>query len=138
MNESRYISLKKSKDDEIIELLFQCVVATDVKKRLKRLLRRNMFKEAENLAILENLDVNIVSKAKAKLITEKLKITKGDIDTLIHIFQSLDDPLFIINCCLTAENSCEQGEDLLRILKYACDLHVSPVMLFFFIIDNEI
>ncbi|XP_044745720.1 uncharacterized protein LOC123307458 isoform X2 [Coccinella septempunctata] len=123
VDEVRYISLVK-KSDGFIELRFQCVIETDPQKRLKRLLRRNMFDEAEQFAKKQNLDVNIVSKEKAKVITEKWRVTKQDIDTLINIFKSLDDHSFILDCCLAIENACQQAEDLLKILKYACELQV--------------
>ncbi|XP_045472368.1 uncharacterized protein LOC123679061 [Harmonia axyridis] len=124
VNEIKYISLIKS-EGELNELRFQTIVETDPQKRLKRLLRRNMFDEAEQFARSENLDVNIVSKEKAKVIAEKWRITSRDVDVLINIFNTLDDHLFILECCSIVEDTCENADDLIRIMKYACNIQAS-------------
>ncbi|KAL3288355.1 hypothetical protein HHI36_002803, partial [Cryptolaemus montrouzieri] len=122
-DEVHYISLLK-KNGMLEEARFHSIYETDPTKKLARLLNRQMFKEAEEFAKTHCIDISIVNKEKAKLITEKLECTSKDIDELLDILRQLDDKDFILDCCLNVESCCVQAEDVLRVLKYACDIEL--------------
>lgn len=106
--------------DKVSELRFMVVYESLPEKRLERLLRKHCLDEAEKFAQLFRLDMNIIRKAKAQVIVDKMICTEQDMDALLVLLDSIGDTLFSLQCCLEVQLSCDRFEDVRRILRYGC------------------
>lgn len=114
-----YISKFKS-GSKISELRFQMIIETVPENRMKRLLLRKRFDEAEHLAKRFGLGLKEINMARAQAIVDKVSCDKTDIDNLIEILNILQDDDFKIKSCLNVQDSCVNLDDVDRILKYGC------------------
>lgn len=115
-----YISIIE-KQDRIQELRVQVVSETAPEIRLKRLLRRQRFDEAENFAYTYGLSNTEILKAKAQVIIDKRSCSPEDISQLLEILDRVDDTLFKLQSCVDTYQCCDRLEDVRRILSYGCD-----------------
>lgn len=107
-------------NDVIHELRFTVVSETIPEKRLEKLLRKQDFEAAEKFAELFGLDLNLIRKAKAQVIVDKMICNENDTEMLLKIIDSINDTLFSLNCCCDVHLSCERIEDVEKILLYGC------------------
>lgn len=102
------------------ELRFMNIYETLPEARLLRLVKRNCFEEAEAFVTAFNLDKNIVRKARAQKIVDKMVCSKEDINDLMNLLTAINDPQFTLECCLDVHSCCERLEDVKRILQFGC------------------
>ncbi|XP_076262126.1 kinetochore component rough deal [Rhynchophorus ferrugineus] len=110
------------KNTFIDEIRLQYIYEADPELRIKRLIQKQLFDEAERFAKTYNIDMGIILEAKAQHIVNKLSCKTSDIDELFNIFSQIDDHLFKLNCCDIIE--CELGYDARRILYYAAFMDI--------------
>lgn len=103
-------------ENSCTELRIQRVYETQPELRLTKLIRKQLFQEAENVAKMFNLDPNIILKAKADLFVEKNECTSEDIVCLINLLDSINDDAFKLKCCKVVD--CENLKDVRKILSY--------------------
>ncbi|KRT83238.1 hypothetical protein AMK59_4249 [Oryctes borbonicus] len=115
--EPMYISIIE-KENTVQELRLQVVIETAPEVRLKQLLRRHKFDEAEQFAKTHNLNNTEVLKAKAQVIIDKRTCSNEDIFNLLNILNSIDDIFFKLQSCLDTYQSCENLDDVQKILVY--------------------
>lgn len=104
------------KDDCISELRIQSVYETDPELRLKRLIKREKFEEAEALAKMFNINPMIIMKAKAELLVGKAECTSQDINDLIKLLDDINEDCFSLFCCSNVD--CGSLEDVRKVLEY--------------------
>lgn len=109
------------KGDVIEELRLQVISETAPEVRLKRLLRRQQFDEAEKFANQYNLSNVEVLKAKAQVIVDKRTCTRDDICNLLNVLDRIDDTLFKLESCIDTYLSCENLNDVQKLLLYGCN-----------------
>lgn len=112
-------------EENVDEIRIQVVTETVPENRLKRLLRREKFDEAEQFAKLFNLDLSDVQKAKAEAIVNKTICDQSDIDNLLNIFNKVQDVAFKLTSCLNVHTSCNTLKDVANVLNYSRLLAVS-------------
>ncbi|KAK9694338.1 Rough deal protein C-terminal region [Popillia japonica] len=119
--EPLYISIVQ-KQDVIQELRFQVILETTPEVRLKRLLRRQQFDEAEKFVKTYNLSSTEVLKAKAQVIVDKRACNDEDVCNLLNILDRIDDTSFTLQSCLDIYQSCDNLSDVEKILLYGCNV----------------
>lgn len=111
---------KIMQDDNLKELQFTRIYEISPEKRLLKLLKKGCFEDAETIAKLYSLDMNIIRKARAQAIVDKTVCNKTDIDALLELCDTIKDLQFTLQCCLDVHSCCERLEDVKRILVYGC------------------
>lgn len=128
-----------AQNNKISELRFTVVNETVPEKRLKKLLKKQDFDEAEKFASLFGLDMTIIKKAKAQLIVDKMVCDEEDIKMLLTMLDSIDDFLFSLHCCHDVHFSCERLEDVKKVLLYGCrELPNHLVSLLYYVIIEKV
>ncbi|XP_030761247.1 uncharacterized protein LOC115886295 [Sitophilus oryzae] len=110
------------KNNCLEEIRLQCIYEADPELKLKRLLQKAKFEEAELFAEKYNISMEIVAQARAQHIVNKLSCKTSDIDQLFDIFTNISDQQFIMNCCDIVE--CEAGDDARRVIYYAAFMEI--------------
>lgn len=101
---------------------FQVILETTPEVRLKRLLRRQQFDEAEKFVKTYNLSSTEVLKAKAQVIVDKRACNDEDVCNLLNILDRIDDTSFTLQSCLDIYQSCDNLSDVEKILLYGCNV----------------
>lgn len=124
-NESEDVLFFKEvhKNHILSEIRLQVIVKADPEFRVKKLIERQLFDEAEIFAKNFNISPEIIAQAKAQHIINKILCTTQDVDDLLSILDTIDDHLFKLNCCCSVD--CELGTDTKRVLCYGAFMDIN-------------
>lgn len=102
------------------ELRFTSIYETSPEARLGKLVKRNRLEEAEAFASVYGLSQNIIKKARAQMIVDKLICNGEDISALLVLLDQINDFRFTLQCCLDVYLCCDRLDDVKTILEYGC------------------
>lgn len=140
MNEKIHLIKPESVYDQILyilevwqggvpfELRIQTVSETTSEARFQRLILRQKFEEAKEVARIFNLDLSDVRKGEAQMIVDKMRCDEDDINNLINILDTIDDDEFKIMCCCNVHESCSNLKDVEKVLLYCNEIDVNESM----------
>ncbi|CAH1987145.1 unnamed protein product [Acanthoscelides obtectus] len=112
--------ISKAHNDTGLELRFQYIYEVEPELRLKKLVRRQRFQEAEQFAKTFNISNEIVLKAKVEQIIEKTDCDTDDIEHLLVLLDGIQDDLFKL--CVCNKVDCRQLADLRKLYKYGSSI----------------
>lgn len=109
-NECKYIEHYNS------EIRVRMIYETQAEMRLKKLLYKHKFEEAEQFVDVYNLDKNSVLKARAQVLVDKSYCSENEVDDLIKILKTIDDDLFKMICI--ENTTCRSISGLKKLLDF--------------------
>lgn len=113
-----YISVTETKDGFVDELKFIKISETVPEARLKKLLERRNFDEAETFGTLYDMDLALVRKVRAQVIIDGFASTPEDLDLLIGLLDDIGDVGFTLESCLNVYEYCVSLGDVMKVLKF--------------------
>ncbi|VEN64327.1 unnamed protein product, partial [Callosobruchus maculatus] len=119
-SDEMYIISKVHSDSTGLELRFQYIYEVEPELRLKKLVRRQRFQEAEEFAKTFNISTEIILKAKVEQIIEKTDCDSDDIDSLLSLMDGIQDNLFKLGLCNKVD--CRKLADLRKLYKYGSSI----------------
>nr|CAH7754907.1 unnamed protein product [Callosobruchus chinensis] len=120
VSDEMYIISKVRSDSTGLELRFQYIYEVEPELRLKKLVRRQRFQEAEEFAKTFNISTEIILKAKVEQIIEKSDCDSDDIDNLLSLMDGIQDDLFKLSLCNKVD--CRKLVDLRKLYKYGSSI----------------
>nr|CAI5837505.1 unnamed protein product [Callosobruchus analis] len=119
-SDEMYLISKVYTDSTGLELRFQYVYEVEPELRLKKLVRKQRFQEAEEFAKTFNISTEIILKAKVEQITEKTDCDSDDIDNLLTLMDGIKDDSFKLNLCNNVD--CRKLADFRKLYKYGSSI----------------